>query len=1526
MRRMRRRKAGLTVLAVTSALLAGLVLSAAPSASATAMTAGHPAAPAAVRPDNNVAVPAAMADMAAARHGHRKVEVASEQTATSQTFANPDGTFTTSVSAQPRWAKRGASWVAASADLVRDESGSWSPEAAEAGLQLSGGGNRTLARLESGAHAMTLSWPSVLPAPSVTGARATYANVFPGVDLMVTAQVSGGFAETLVVRNASAARDPQLSHLKLGVSLSAALRQKAARDGKVSVQTAAGQAVFSSPAPSAWDSARAAGPGAASTAAGPGRGAHTAAVTASYQAGSVTTSIPRSLLASPSTVYPVYLDPSYSQTDSYNVYGELQSADPKTSEVNGTSDGDVSVGDDGSSTDRGDYEFGLPQLPVYPSAAAVTVSSATITGEVVKTDTSSSVSHTINAYYTSEYDALTSPTWDDPPSQLAGPVAATFTTASTAPDQDVSWPVTSWVQTALDEDEWQLSAELVNGNETSTSQFAEFGPSPVLTYTYSQAAPSVPAGTGPVGNATQLGFPISDKVSLQVNVGSGNALVTTDDITLPEQSGSLPLGVAYNSLLAHSEVNISAEGDGTGWRQREGVDTRLYLGSDGSLTFLGPDGTAGTFTAPPSGSSAYGSPPEFHVTLAASSGSTCGGTGYTMAWHDTGEVMCFNANGLLTSDADRNGNTTAYAYASSGEETQITYTPKGASSPAETVMASYDGTGGLTSLSQSGGSLGTRTVTYTYSAGQLASVQQADGTLVQFGYDSSGDLTSIENGDNVATTLTYNSSGQVTSVSQPYGSGGGSGGGTATTRLSYVSSTETQVAAPNTNQSDPVASVPNTTYTINSQDLVTKAVGPAGDTQSATYTAFDDVATSTNPVNGETVNTYGANSGESLTQSQSPTGAVTSLAYGNADTATNPTASFQPSSGTDAEGNATAYTYDGAGNELQASNALAAVAKVTYNPDGTPATSTDPANGTNATTYTYNSAHQLTKITPPTGNSLQPETITYDGFGRVATVTNGDGDTVTYTYDLADRVLEAAYTGPSAPVTVTYSYDGAGNLKTQTDPSGTTSYTYDGRNMVLAKTATSGGGTLSYDYDADGNMTLAKDAGGTTTYTYDDRNLLSSLTDPTGKLWEFAYNADGQRTTTWFNTNTAESTWAEEMITGYDAAGRVSRIQAYRDSSTSNVVSDVSYCYSKYVSGQSCPTTSASTDTSLLQYSVNNQTGAVTQYGYDGGDRLTSATDDNGNNYSYGYDADGNVTSGSNKGTETYNSANQSTVSGYTYDGAGNLTATPGNGTLTYNDAGQWTAASNASGTGPESLTYAGAAQNQVLSDGSATGITYGLPGQAGEPWVQSYTPAGSSTDYVLRDQNGTPLGYEQNGTEYAFTTDNIGSVTGVIDSSGNLGATYTYDPYGNPTSTAGTDASQNLIRYAGALYDSASSNYSTFGSRWYDPVTAFFTTQDTNNFLDNPADGNRYAYAADNPVNYIDPTGQDIWGDIASGVLTVAGTAIGVAGLVSSAPVLVVAGAVIGIAALGVYVYQMECSYGGSGSVWTIPGQCTVF
>jgi RHS repeat-associated protein len=1385
--------------------------------------------------------------LAKARSSGRPAEILADRTEFSQTFANPNGTMTYDGSLAPKWVRRGSSWVRPVASLVRAADGSWSPAAATAGLTLSGGGGTTLATVTTGGQSLSVSWPSALPAPTVSGATATYAGVFPGVNLAVTATTAGGFDETLVIENQAAAADPQLASLQLGVAADSGLTRSTAADGSSQWQTAGGQSVFSSPAPTAWDSA----PG--GSMAGPGAGAQVAAAPAAYSGGTVRLTVPKALLSGPASSFPVYMDPSYSVTSTMLTHGEGQSDSPNSFWWSTTNMG---VGDTASAGDERSYY----RMTIPGQLNGATVTSATFSDEATNAAVAASTAHTVIMHSSGAISTAT--TWANQPSWSSTSVSAAFTTTSTTPNQTVTWNVATWIQNSINAGLTNWTNVLVNSNESNTADWVGFSLNPTISITYT---PPVPLGTGPAPSATFLSFPFSDKSSLRVNVGSGDALFTTSDLSLPEVAGPLTLGVDYNSLLIGTSVGTGSPG--IGWRQREGGDVRLYpnLGTAGSVTYVGEGGTEGTFSEPPSGSTAYGSPPEFHATLSTTVTSACSGSAYQMLWHDSGEIMCFNSTGLLTSQADRNGNGTAYTYNGSGQNTQIAYTPKGASSPTETVTATYTGSY-LTGLSESGGSAGTKTVTYVVDpSGDLTSVKQADGAAITLGYDGSHDLTSVENGAGAITYLNYNSAHQVTSVIQNYDSDWAA----ATTRLSYVSATETQVAAPNTNQSDPVASVPNTTYTINSEDLVTKVVDPAGDTRSTSYTPFNDVATATNGLSTiPATNTYGANSGESLTLSASPTGATAGLTY---PTTGSPTALFQPTSSTDAQENVTAYTYDGAGNQLTSKDARAATASVGYNTDGTPATATDPnpttgtATGGGMTSYSYNSLHQLTKITPPggSGGSLQPINLTYDGFGRIATVTNGDGDKVTYTYDLADRVTEEVYTGSSQSVTVQYFYDGAGNLHVKVDPSGNTTWDYDGRNQVLSKDATSGGGTLTYTYDADGSLLTAQDAGGTTTYTYNDLNQLASLTDEAGDLWEFAYNAAGERTTTWFDTTATESTWEAKFVTSYDAGGRIKRIQDYRDGTLSDVVSDVSYCYSPLVSGQACPTSTATTDKSLLQYSVNNQTSVVSQYTYFLDNDLKQVTNDGGTTYAYTYNYDGDVTAGSNKGAESYNLANQITNTGYTYDGAGNTTATPGNGTSAYNDAGQLTGLSNAGGIGAESFAYAGDSQDQVLSDGSATGITYGLAAQDGQPAIDSYTPKGQAADYVIRDQQGDPLGYVQGGAGYAYATDNSGSVTSVICTAGTVTAGYSYDPYGHVTATTGTGFTDNLISFTGARQDPGSSNYTHLGDRWYNPVTANFASQDQNSYLNDPANGNRYAYAGDNPVNYIDPTGQDFWGSL---------------------------------------------------------------
>ena len=409
-----------------------------------------------------------------AKKCRKSVAVDSEQTAYTRSVVNADGTVTYSSSASPRWVDQGGSWVGVDADLIQNKGGSLSPRAAESGLVFSGGGDAALVTASSSQGSMTVSWPTALPTPSVDGATATYANVLPGVNLVVTAEITGGFEESLIVEDAAAAKDPGLSKLVLGMSTSKGLTTSADKSGNVTVKNAKGKAVFASPAPRAWDSSKHAKP---------------VAVPVTYAAGKATMSAPMALLGAKSTVFPVMIDPSYTVTQGWEGYDETQSAYPTTTELDGTYNGDVSVGDDGGGIDRGYYVFGLPSAA---DGSTTDVISATVALTAVSTHSSGSDTHDINAYYTSQVSSTTD--WDSAPTDEAGPEAVDFTTDSTAPDQSVSVNVASWVQTDLDAYGWQFSLGLINADESDTSGFVEFGASPTLSITYDQAPYEVNAG------------------------------------------------------------------------------------------------------------------------------------------------------------------------------------------------------------------------------------------------------------------------------------------------------------------------------------------------------------------------------------------------------------------------------------------------------------------------------------------------------------------------------------------------------------------------------------------------------------------------------------------------------------------------------------------------------------------------------------------------------------------------------------------------------------------------------------------------------------------------------------------------------------------------------------------------------------------------------------------------------------------------------------------------------------------------
>jgi RHS repeat-associated protein len=104
------------------------------------------------------------------------------------------------------------------------------------------------------------------------------------------------------------------------------------------------------------------------------------------------------------------------------------------------------------------------------------------------------------------------------------------------------------------------------------------------------------------------------------------------------------------------------------------------------------------------------------------------------------------------------------------------------------------------------------------------------------------------------------------------------------------------------------------------------------------------------------------------------------------------------------------------------------------------------------------------------------------------------------------------------------------------------------------------------------------------------------------------------------------------------------------------------------------------------------------------------------------------------------------------------------------------------------------------------------------------------------------------------FMHDGLGSVCGLTNRFGEQVDAYRTQAYGSPLSGKLNDVNDQLL--TGKRFDTASSLY-YFGSRWYQPGTGTFMSQDSyqGSAMD-PMSQNKYAYVNDNPTNMVDPWG----------------------------------------------------------------------
>ncbi|MFC8618598.1 LamG-like jellyroll fold domain-containing protein [Micromonospora purpureochromogenes] len=297
------------------------------------------------------------------------VVVDGTRTELAQVVAQPDGRLRFEAAVVPQRTRKAGRWVDVDLGLARDGEGSWRPSASVADVAFSGGGTGPLVTLRRSGRKMTMSWPGgPLPAPTVSGDSATYADVFTDVDLVVRATPTG-FIHALVVKSARAAANPAVREVRFGLGGDAAV--SAGPDGRLRAMVGS-NVLASSESAVMWDSRVSTGGGRSaalrageapspSTAAAAGEAARVAPVAVQVAGRDLVLRPDVKLLNAPDAVFPLFIDPAWSVYKTKWAYATN----------NGSSNTDYSVARVGLNPDTGALYRSFFEFPTISNSVSL---------------------------------------------------------------------------------------------------------------------------------------------------------------------------------------------------------------------------------------------------------------------------------------------------------------------------------------------------------------------------------------------------------------------------------------------------------------------------------------------------------------------------------------------------------------------------------------------------------------------------------------------------------------------------------------------------------------------------------------------------------------------------------------------------------------------------------------------------------------------------------------------------------------------------------------------------------------------------------------------------------------------------------------------------------------------------------------------------------------------------------------------------------------------------------------------------
>jgi len=683
-------------------------------------------------------------------------------------------------------------------------------------------------------------------------------------------------------------------------------------------------------------------------------------------------------------------------------------------------------------------------------------------------------------------------------------------------------------------------------------------------------------------------------------VSTGNKFLAETDF-VGGMNTHIELRRYYNSLA------ISATGFGQNWRST--YDRSVLTWGDNYAQVTSPEGRIDSFWLV---NGVWVSDPDVRLTLTAVMSG-----GVQVGWQvvqsdDTTEN--YNISGQLTSIVTRSGLTTTLTYNASNQLAAVTG-PFGHS-----LSYTYTSSGNVYQVTIPSGGI----YTYAYdSNNNLISVTYPDSTSRQYAYTNTSyihALTGItdENG-NAYASFAYDSNGRAVSTQHA--------GGAGLTTISYTTLAYKMTSATAT---DPMGNAHK--YSFTTQFGIVKPTSMTGaPVQSVggkafTYDTNGFIASKTDYNNNVIIYTHDARGNETSRTEAYGTSMARTISTAWSDTFNLPTQITEPN-------RTTTFTYDASGNMLTKTVTAGADTRTwafTYNTNGQLLTAQDPNSNTTILTYdnsgnvatitdalghvfsytSYDANGNLLSVTDPNGLVT---TITYDARGRIVSI-NKDSGITSYTYDSAGNLTKI--TRPDSSFVI-YTYDAAHRLIGVSDALGNSiAYTLDAANNVTARNIYDQSSVLkwtrSYTYDSVERLTTEVGATGqTTTYGYDSNSNLTNLSDPLSHATAFAYDALNRRKQITDPNNSV-------IQYGFDANDHITSVTDPR-----SLVASYTYTgldNQTVITSPDAGTTTKTFDAAGNVLSATDARGVTATNTYDALNRLTSVTFTDGTTMTYQYD------------------------------------------------------------------------------------------------------------------------------------------------------------------------------------------------------------------------------------------------------------------------------------------------------------------